>query len=144
EYEQEKTWSKPVRPVDQKLGGQLNQLRKIEEFSGKPNNMALLHIDGKMPAKRVLLVGMGPRETVTLERIRQAMGTAVKRAQNINAKRMVCVMPEPFKAIGRLNDIAQAMIEGVILGEYRFTQYRTDRSDHKKAVQSCTLLAPSS
>jgi len=144
EYEQDKTWSSAVRAVDQKLGGQLSTFRKSGEFSGKPNNVALLHIDGKVSAKRVLLVGLGTRETVTLERIRQAMGTAVKRARNAKAKGIVCVMPDVPKAAGRIDDVAQAMVEGLILGEYRFNEYRTDRSDDNQSLQSCTLLTPSS
>lgn len=143
EYEQEKTWSKAVRPVDQKLGGQLSQLRKSGEFSGKPNNTALLHIDGKLSVKRVLLVGLGARESVTLERIRQAMGTAVKRARSVKAKGIVCMIPDVPKATGHLHDVAQAMVEGFILGDYRFNEYRTDQSDNNHAVQSCTVLAPS-
>ena len=74
-YEQEKAWSKAIRPIDKKLGGKLNDLRKNGEFSGKANQTTLLHINGKLSAKRVLLVGLGEWETMTLERIRQAMGT---------------------------------------------------------------------
>ncbi len=143
EYEQDKTWSKAVQPVDQKLGGQLSALRKSGEFSGKPNNTALLHIDGKLPAKRVLLVGIGTRETVTLERIRQAMGTAAKRARTAKAKGIVCVMPDVPKGTGPMDDVAQAMVEGVVLGEYRFNEYRTDRTDDTPSLQSCTLLTTS-
>ncbi|MGP0592901.1 leucyl aminopeptidase [Nitrospira sp. T9] len=143
EYEQDKVWSKAVRPVDQKLGGQLSALRKSGEFSGKPNNTALLHIDGKLPAKRVLLVGLGTRETVTLERIRQAMGTAAKRARTAKAKGIVCVMPDVPKGTGPMDDVAQAMVEGVVLGEYRFNEYRTDRTDDTHSLQSCTLLTKS-
>jgi leucyl aminopeptidase len=144
EYEQEKVWSKAVRSIDQKLGGQLNDLRTCGEFSGKPNTTALRHIDGKLSAKRVLLVGLGSRETVTLERIRQAMGTAVKRARNAKAKGMVCVIPDVPKTIGHLIDVAQAMAEGIILGDYRFNEYRTDRSEDNHVLQSCSILAPSS
>lgn len=144
EYEQDKTWSSPIRTVDQKLGGQLTTFRKNGEFSGKPNNTALLHIDGKVSAKRVLLVGLGTRETVTLERIRQAMGTAVKRARSVKAKGIVCVMPDVPKATGRMDDVAQAMVEGLILGEYRFNEYRTDLSVDNHTLQSCTVLTTSS
>lgn len=143
EYEQDKTWSKAVQPVDQKLGGQLSTLRKSGEFSGKPNNTALLHIDGKLPAKRVLLVGLGTRETVTLERIRQAMGTAAKRARTAKAKGIVCVMPDVPKGPGPVDDVAQAMVEGLVLGEYQFNEYRTDRTDDNHSLQSCTLLITS-
>lgn len=143
EYEQDKTWSKAVQPVDQKLGGQLSTLRKSGEFSGKPNNTVLLHIDGKLPAKRVLLVGIGTRETVTLERIRQAMGTAAKRARTAKAKGIVCVMPDVPKGTGPMDDVAQAMVEGFVLGEYRFNEYRTNRTDDNHSLQSCTLLTAS-
>ena len=43
-YEKEKAWSKSIRPLDKKLGGQLNDLRKNGEFSGKANQTTLLHI----------------------------------------------------------------------------------------------------
>ena len=143
-YEKEKAWSTAIRPIDKKLGGQLKDVRKNGEFSGKANQTTLLHINGKLSAKRVLLVGLGKWETMTLERVRQAMGTAVKRASQVKAKGMACVMPDVPKSMSHLDNVAQAMAEGVILGDYRFTEYRTDPSEERKTLQSCTLLAPTS
>ena len=143
-YEKEKSWSKAIGLLDKKMGGQLSDVRKSDEFSGKPNQTTLLHINDKLPAKRVLLVGLGTRETITLERVRQAMGTAVKRGRQIKAKGMACMMPEVPKAIGRLDDVAQAMAEGAILGDYRFTEYFTDHSEDRKTLHSCTFLAQTS
>ena len=144
DYEQEKTWGKSVRLIDQKFKGQLTNLRKSGEFSGKPNQTSLFHVRGEISAKRVLLVGLGTKEKISLERVRQAMGTAAKRARQIQAKGMVCLIPDIPKSTGRLDDVAQAMIEGAILGDYRFTDYRTDQSSNGKVLQSCTLLAPTS
>jgi leucyl aminopeptidase len=141
-YEQEKAWSKAIRPLDKQLGGQLKDLRENGEFSGKANRTTLLHINGKLSAKRVLLVGLGKWETMTLERVRQAMGTAAKRASQVKAKGIACVMPDVPKSMNHLDNVAQAMAEGVILGDYRFTAYRTDPSEDRKTLQSCTLLAP--
>ena len=72
------------------------------------------------PPKRVLLVGLGTRETLTLERVRQAMGTAVKRARQAKAKGIACVMPDVPKNTGRLDDVAQAMAEGCDIGRLSF------------------------
>jgi len=141
-YEQEKAWSKAIRPLDKQLGGQLKDIRKSGEFSGKANHTTLLHINGKLSAKRVLLVGLGKWETMTLERVRQAMGTAVKQACQIKAKSIACVIPDVPKPMSRLDNVAQAMAEGAILGGYRFTEYRTDSSEDRNTLQSCTLLAP--
>jgi len=143
-YEQEKSWSKSIRPLDKKLGGQLNDLRKTGEFSGKANQTTLLHINGKLSAKRVWLVGLGQWDTMTLERVRQAMGTAVKRDRQIKAKGLACVIPDVPKPLSHLDHLTQAMAEGAILGDYRFTKYRTDHSEDRKTLQSCTVLAPTS
>ncbi len=143
-YEKEKAWSKSIRPIDKKLGGQLNNLRKNEEFSGKANQTTLLHINGKLAAKRVLLVGLGAWETMTMERVRQAMGTAVKLARQVKAKGMTCVMPDVPKTIDQPDKVAQAMAEGMILGDYRFSEYLTDQTEDRKTLQSCTLLVPTS
>ena len=141
-YEHDKSWSKNIGAVDKKLGGQLSRVRKSGEFSGKANQTTLVHTNDALPAKRVLLVGIGSRDSMTLERLRQAMGTAVKCARQVRAKSMAYLMPEVSKSVGRVGDIAQAMIEGAVLGEYRFTEYRTERSEPVSALQSCTLLAP--
>jgi leucyl aminopeptidase len=143
-YEKEKSWSKAIGLLDKKLGGQLSDMRKSGEFSGTPNQTTLLHLNGKLGAKRVLLVGLGTRETLTLERVRQAMGTAVKRARRVKAKDLACVMPDVPKTIGRLDEVAQAIAEGMILGDYRFTEYFTDHSEDRKTLKACTLLAQTS
>ena len=143
-YEKEKSWSKTLAPLDKKLGRQLSDLRKNAEFSGKPNRTTLVHTHGKIPAKRVLLVGLGTRDTVTLERVRQAMGTAVKQARQVKAKGVACIIPDVPKTTGRLDEVAQAMAEGAVLGDYRFTYYYTDHVEDRKTLQSYTLLAQTS
>ena len=143
-YEEEKAWSKAIRPIDKKLGGQLTNLRKSGEFSGKANQTALLHINGKLGTKRVLLVGLGDWGTMTLDRVRQAMGTAVKRARHIKVKGLACVMPDVPKSIEQLDKVAQVMAEGMVIGDYRFSEYRTDHKEDRKILQSSTVLAPTS
>ncbi len=143
EYEQDKTWNKGTRSIDRKLKGQLTGLRKSGEFSGKPNQATLLHVHGDLGAKRVLLVGLGKRDQVTLERIRQGMGTAAKRAKQVKAKSLIGLLPELPKPKGQVDEIAQAMIEGVILGNYQFTEYRTDSPKDQPVLQSCSLLSVS-
>ncbi len=45
--------------VDRALHGWLRGLLKSGEFEGKQNQTVLLHTQGRIPAKRVLLVGLG-------------------------------------------------------------------------------------
>ena len=40
--------------VDKAMGGVLRELLDSKEFEGKANELALVHTQGKLPAKRVL------------------------------------------------------------------------------------------
>ena len=67
--------------LDRALGGSLSKLVQSKEFEGKANEVLLYHTQGTVPAKRLVLVGLGKKNEVTLETIRQAMGSAAKRVR---------------------------------------------------------------
>ena len=67
--------------LDQALGGSLSKLVQSKEFEGQANEVLLYHTHGTVPAKRLVLVGLGKRSEVTIETIRQAMGSAAKRVR---------------------------------------------------------------
>src|SRR5689334_24600633 len=80
-------------PVDLALGGALTELLKSKEFEGKAGETALLHTHRKIPAKRVVLVGLGKTTSVGLDTIRQAMGHAVKRVRQAKAATFTVTVP---------------------------------------------------
>ncbi|MEC9005669.1 MAG: leucyl aminopeptidase [Nitrospirota bacterium] len=142
-YEDDKTLPKDFKELDKALGGQLQELRKNSEFIGKNQQSVLIHTRGTIPAKRILFMGLGKKKEVTLDSIRQAMGSALKKARQTGAQ----TCSAPIMGTEALNasatEIAQAMIEGAILGSYRFNYYRSDNADSTKNIRSITLLANS-
>ena len=67
--------------IDKGLGGSLRELLQSKEFEGKAGEILVYHTNGKVPAKRLLLVGLGKKKDLTLDVIRQALGHAVKRVR---------------------------------------------------------------
>jgi leucyl aminopeptidase len=127
--------------VDRALGGSLRGLLKSGEFEGKLNQAVLLHASGKAPAKRVLLVGLGKKKDARVDYVRQAMGTAVKRVRQAGATSFVtCLHGEDLSKTSAV-ELAQALVEGAILGTYQFTEYLSDHKPSAKAVARMTLLA---
>ncbi|MFO0705294.1 MAG: leucyl aminopeptidase [Nitrospira sp.] len=125
--------------VDKAMGGVLRELLDSKEFEGKANELALVHTQGKLPAKRVLLVGLGKKKDVTIDHCRQAMGYVAKRVRQIKAESFTVSVPTVVPRGASPVEVAQALAEGAILGSYQFTAYLSSASG--KEVRSMAILA---
>ncbi|MEK6744048.1 MAG: leucyl aminopeptidase [Nitrospirota bacterium] len=124
--------------VDKALGGMVQRLIKRGECTAKPGSVCLLYPEGKIAAERLIVVGLGKRADLTLDRLRLAAGKAAAAGRSAGAKNIV-VAPE-----GSSFDPAeagQALAEGSTLGLYRFLKYKSkDKNNGKKEIASITVL----
>ena len=60
-YAEEKRLAPSVAALDRELKGLLSEVLRSEKFTGKPDQVAYVHTAGRLPAKRVLVVGLGKR-----------------------------------------------------------------------------------
>lgn len=127
--------------LDRVLGGALRELLQSKEFDGKAGEVVLFHTQGKIPAKRLILVGLGKRRELGLDQIRQAMGQAVKRVRQAKCGAFTVALPNAVPQEASPIDVGQTMTEGAILGSYQFTAYRSDAQTGKD-VKAMTILAP--
>lgn len=111
--------------VDAALDGELKRLLDAGALSAKKNSLTVLHPLGRLPAARVAVVGLGPRETLTLEEIRQATGEVCRRLRGENARRIAADVLGTESGTLDPQQAAEAMVEGAVLGNYRFDRYRT-------------------
>ena len=127
--------------LDRALGGSLNMLVQSKEFEGKANEVLLYHTQGRVPAKRLVLVGLGKKNDVTLETIRQAMGSATKRVRQTKVESFAVALPTVRPDGMSSLEMAQAMVEGAILGSYQFTVYRSEAASGQD-LGSMNILIP--
>jgi leucyl aminopeptidase len=126
-----------AQQVDRALGGLLGRALADERFEGRVGETTHLHADGRLGAKRVLVVGLGPRVECGAETLRRAASAALRRARDLGGRRVV--MP----LLGtRLPGAARARAIGVgaLLGLYAFDRYKAKKSD-ERAVESLTVVA---
>jgi leucyl aminopeptidase len=111
--------------VDRTLGGMISQIIADGEIKGTINSTAVIHTFGKIPAKRVIVVGLGKPADFTLERARQASGSAIRLARKLGAKNVAAIVHGT--GIGGFDacEAAQAVTEGTLLALYRFKKYVT-------------------
>ena len=111
--------------LDGQLGGQISKLVKRGEFEGKLGEGLLVHTQGKVKAARLLLVGLGQKKDLRLDAFRQALGSAVKRVRQAKVSSFIVIMPDTIPPETSVLEVAQALVEGAILGNYQFTAYRS-------------------
>ena len=126
--------------LDQALGGSLSKLVQSKEFEGKANEVLLYHTHGTVPAKRLVLVGLGKKSEVTIETIRQAMGSAAKRVRQAKAESYSVMLPAVTPDGMSSLEVAQAMVEGAILGSYQFTVYRSEPASGQDVAEMKILV----
>ena len=96
------------------------------DFGGKAGETALLYGQGG-PAPRLLLVGLGERELLDLEKLRRAAATVARRARALKLHSAALSLPTlPDTTIW---EIARAAAEGARLGLYRFDRHKSAADD---------------
>ena len=106
--------------VDGALDGAISELIAGGDISGKEGEVAVLYPRGAIPARRVIVVGLGRPEEFNLEQVRRAAAHAVKKARDLKAKSVATIIHGA--GIGNLSpaDAAQATVEGSLLALYRY------------------------
>lgn len=99
-------------------------LAAVPGFTGKVGETALVPTLGRIGARAILLVGLGAKATVHADQLRRAAG---KTAGRLNRYGKVA------NALGLVSRdaaaAAQALVEGTVLGSYRFDAYKSERKD---------------
>lgn len=123
-----------VGELDDALGGALRTAIKDEDFAGKRDATLAVMTYGKLPARKVLLIGLGPLAKVTPVELRQAAARAAKAANADKATKLHLAL----RGKGEPAEL-RAAAEGVSLGAYRFTKYLTGERRPKKELEAVTL-----
>jgi leucyl aminopeptidase len=96
------------------------------DWNGKFKQTTLLYPRGDVPARRILLVGLGKRGQIAFDRLCEAAAVAAQQARNLRVDQLTFELPTPEGMA--LASASQAIVEGTLLGMYRFQHYQTGQS----------------
>src|SRR5262249_25957126 len=109
-----------MRRVDSALSGLLSLALRDQRFESRAADIADIHTGGRLPVRRVLVVGLGPRAECRADVVRRAAAAAARRARELGAASLaIPVLGARAPGLG-VAARAQATAEGVLLGLYRF------------------------
>jgi leucyl aminopeptidase len=116
--------------VDGALDGAIRRLIRQGDIKGKLNEVTLLHSLGRLPAGRVLVLGLGKKGELTLNKIRGAVAEACRylRGKNV-ATAAAAILGAGVNRI-TADEAARAITEGALLGLYAFRRHITKQENH--------------
>ena len=140
-FEGSKRLGRDVSSLDKALGGAIREAVDSGDFKGKLNQTYLIPAMGKISTARVLLIGLGKEKEFTTDRLRQASGKSAVCFSGLGLASFTTTLHLVLKP---LQDASQAVMEGALLGLYRFKKYKTNNEENgKMEIREITLLVNS-
>ena len=131
---------KITQEVDGVLSGLISEACTDGEFRGQPGELMTMHPMGKLAVKRVVVVGLGPQEKLSLQVIQRASATAARYLQSTGAQQIVLALDWEDTGIDPAQGV-QAEVEGALLGLYTFRKYQSAHlNGNGKGVKQVRLL----
>jgi leucyl aminopeptidase len=124
--------------VDGALGGVISDLIAGGDIKGKAGEVAVVYARGAIPARRVLVAGLGERDKFDVEQVRKAAAAAIKKARDLNARRVATIVHGAGVAQLPLAVAAQATVEASLLALYHYDAPRAEEAPHE--IEALTVV----
>ena len=134
-----KTIEGPLAHCNKALDNIISELIKGKGYIAKLNKTIILPTYGKIPAKRIMLVGLGMKKDVTLDKIRQAAGTTASTIRGMGINEVTSVM-DSIDIPLPLREWYQAYVEGTLLALYKYQRYKYVPPEERQELKALTLL----
>src|SRR5207248_7149607 len=127
----------PAAAVDAALDGLVTRLRQSGEIKGGLADVTVLHTFGRLPAERVVVAGLGDPATLTVDGLRRAAAAAARAVRQAG----LTTFASTVYGLGHLvvSDATQAIVEGTLLGLYRFDAYHKRSEERRVGKAGCAM-----
>ena len=127
-----------IRDVDLEWKGFISTLMKQGDIKGELFECRLFYTHGALPAKRVLLTGLGKKGEFDLEKWRGAASRAGQYIRDAGIKQFVFPIAK-FDSFSEV-ELSESFVTGLLLGLYQFNEFKTLERDKIKEIGKVILL----
>ena len=128
----------PIQNVDLEWKGFISTLIKQGDFKGELFETRLFYTQGALPAKRVVLTGLGKKGEFDLEKWRGAASKAGQFIRNAGIKQFAFSIKK-FSGLSEA-ELGESFVTGLRLGVYQFNEFKTLERDKIKEIGEIILL----
>lgn len=136
-FEDDRKVTGDLEILDNAAGGTISRLMESGEINGRFKEFTLIHSE-KLPCQRILIMGLGKKDKFTIDIIRSISARAARLFRKINVNQMI------FQKMDHLGidaeQAAEAIVEGVMLGLYKFDKYKSQELKTNHNIKQVILL----
>jgi len=124
--------------VDGALAHQISAMIATGDLRGNWREVTVFPTFDRIAANRVMVVGLGRQEEFSIDRVREASARAAVKVRDMGLKTFSTIVHGAGVAGLDLSDATEAVVEGAILGLYRYTEHKSETD--KKSVTEFTIV----
>src|SRR2546430_1044332 len=129
--------SNGARILDEQLRGKLRRLVEDGEVKGELGETTVLHTDGELQARRVVLAGIGKLDDFDADALRTAASAVAQRVADVGGT-VAWMLDESLPL--PVEQQARAIVEGTVLGSYSPARWKTTERPRKR-IEKIVLCA---
>ena len=114
-----------LKKFDTKTTSAINQ--SLKDMEGKLGRFSIIPVPGKKPAQRIMLAGIGKKENLTKDTIRNISGKIAQKARELKLKEFSIIAPPSF-VIDQISSVSQ-IIEGSKMSLYKFDKFKAEKAE---------------
>jgi leucyl aminopeptidase len=144
----EDSLSPAAQEVDRALDGLLTEMRDSKELSGKFAERTVVHTLGRLPSKRVMVLGLGKPKQLDTYRLHNAFwfaGTVLRKqgAHSVSAYLdpaiVAAIAGRNGESDAALLDTVHAAVTGLALGNFQSDSNKSEKKDNGTGIESIAL-----
>jgi len=126
-YKEDKSFPESVEQLNKALKDNIRKLYKSQKFQAEENSFLVVPTFGEIKSDFVILTGLGSKKKAELDTIRRAGAYIIRKAKELKIKSLTIDLREVILDEFEQSQMAQAIVEGIILGNYSFDKYFTKK-----------------
>mgnify|MGYP000423822441 CR=1 FL=1 len=115
-----------------KLNKKIDQIisQSVKEINGKKGKISIIHSYNEIPSERILIAGLGKKNKLTSDVIRDVTGIITKKIHELKIREFSIIIPEKISI--RNEQIISTIVEGANLSLYKFDLFKKEKSNKKE------------
>ncbi|WP_291569133.1 MULTISPECIES: leucyl aminopeptidase [unclassified Clostridium] len=111
---------------DDVIKNSIAHVLEVEDFKGTNGEILVLNLLRKEAPTKLILAGLGKKESFQIEKLRKVTGKAIKEAIKLKAK-SVDIHVGALKETDSMGDAIKAITEVSVMSTYRFDTYKSEK-----------------